>query len=99
MSTAACELQQLAINLVNSLPQEKFEHIDEVLQRVSCIEESLDNVAKTVSIDRFQELAKGKPSEVQGQFECADPVLERLASDLLEARKVMERAEGGDGVM
>ena len=73
-----------------SLPQEKFEHIDEVIQRVSDIEESLENVAKTVSMDRLEELVKGESSEAQRLFRSADFVLGGVATDLLKARKMME---------
>ncbi len=96
VSSTASELQQLAVNLLISLPQEKFEHIDEVIQRVSGIEESLENVAKTVSMDRLEELAKGESSEAQRLFQSADSVLGGVISDLLEARRMMETIEGAD---
>ncbi|ERF74596.1 hypothetical protein EPUS_00726 [Endocarpon pusillum Z07020] len=44
-SSTASELHQRAVNLLKSLPQDKFELVDEVLLRVSAIEESLENVA------------------------------------------------------
>lgn len=96
MSNTASELQQLAVNLLISLPQEKFEQIDEVFQRVSGIEKSLENVAKTVSTDRLEGLAKGESSEAQRLFRSTDSVLGGVASDLLEAREMMKTIEGAD---
>ena len=96
MSSTASELQQLAVNVLISLPQEKFEHIDGVIQRVSGIQESLENIAKTISMDRLEELAKGESSEAQRLFRSADSVLGGVASDLLETKKMMETIEGAD---
>jgi len=96
ISSTAFELQQRAVNLLISLPQEQFEHVDEVIKRVSGIEESLENVAKTISMDRLEELAGGELNEVQRLFRNADSVLRGVASDMREATKMMEAIKGTD---
>ena len=96
ISSTASELQQRAVDLLISLPQEQFEHVDEVIQRVSGIEESLENVAKTISMDRLKELAGGELNEVQRLFQNADTVLGGIASDVRDAGKLMEAIEGTD---
>ena len=96
ISSTASELQQRAVNLLISLPQEQFEHVDEVIKRVSDIEESLENVAKTISMNRLEQLAGGELNEAQGLFRNADSVLEGVASDMREAAKLMEAIEGID---
>ena len=98
MSSTASELQQRAVNQLINLPQEQFEHVDEVIKRVSGIEELLDNVAKTVSIDRLKELAGGELNEAQRLFRNADSVLGGVASDIREATKMMEAIEGTDRI-
>lgn len=96
MSSTASELQQQAVELLMSLPQEKFEHLDEVIQRVNGIEESLENIAKTVSMDRLEQLAKGESSEAQRLFRSVDSMLGGVESDLLGARKMMETIKEAD---
>ena len=96
ISSTAFELQQRAVNLLISLPQEQFEHVDEVIKRVSGIEESLENVAKTISMDRLEELAGGELNEAQRLFRNADSVLRGVASDMREATKMMEAIKGTD---
>lgn len=96
MSSTASELQQLAVSLLVSLAQEKFEQIDEAIQRVSGIEESLENVAKTVCMKHLKELVKGDADQAQRIFQSAESVLRGIASDLLEARRMMETLEGAD---
>ena len=95
-SSTASELQQRAVDLLISLPQERFEHVDEVIKRVSGIEESLENVAETISMDRLEELAAGDVNEAQRLFRNADSVLGGVASDVREAAKLMEAIEGTD---
>ena len=96
ISSTASELQQRAVNLLISLPQEQFEHVDEVIQRVSGIEESLENVAKTISMDRLEEIAAGELNETQRLFRNADSVLEGITGDMRAAAKLMEAIEGID---
>ena len=96
MSSTAFELQQRAVNLLVSLPQEQFEHVDEVIERVSGIEESLEDIAKNISMGRLEELARGGLSEVQRLFRNADSVLRGVASDMREATKMMEAIQGTD---
>ncbi len=94
LSSTASELQQRAVSLLDRLPQEKFELVDEILQRVSAIEESLENVGKTASTERLEELVKGGEAgngeEVQHVFESAEAVLERLGGDVLKVRRMIE---------
>jgi len=96
ISNTVSELQQRAVNLLISLPQEQFEHVDEVIKRVSGIEESLENVAKTISMDRLEELAGGELNDAQRLFRNADSVLGGVARDMHEAVKLMEAIEGID---
>ncbi len=81
ISNTVSELQQRAVNLLISLPQEQFEHVDEVIKRVSGIEESLENVAKTISMDRLEELAGGELNDAQRLFRNVDSVLGGEAPD------------------
>lgn len=94
MSDTASKLQQQAVDLVMSLPQEQFEHVDEVIWRVSGIVESLEDVASSISIDRLEGLAGGALSEVQGLFQHADSVLGKVESDLRKARKKLATIKG-----
>lgn len=96
LSDTAYKLQQKAVDLVIGLPQGSFERIDEVIQRVSSILESVENAAKTVSMDRLKQLVKEEPSEVLQLFKSADAGLEGVSSDLLEAQKMMETVQGAD---
>ena len=96
MSSTASELQQRAVNLLISLPQEQFEHVDEVIERVGGIEKSLENVAKTISMDRLEGLARGELSEAQRQFRNADSVLGEVASNMREATKMIKAIEKAD---
>jgi len=96
ISNTVSELQQRAVNLLISLPQEQFEHVDEVIKRVSGIEESLENVAKTISMDRLEELAGGELNDAQRLFRNVDSVLGGVACDMREAVKLMEAIEGID---
>ena len=47
-------------------------------------------------MDHLEELAKGESSEAQRLFRSADSALGGVASDLLEARRIMETIEGAD---
>ena len=96
MSSTASELQQRAVNLLISLPQEQFEHVDEVIERVGGIEKSLENVAKTISMDRLEGLARGDLCEAQRQFRNADSVLGEVASNMREATKMIKAIEKTD---
>ncbi|KAF7505465.1 hypothetical protein GJ744_000712 [Endocarpon pusillum] len=102
MSSTASELQQRAVNLVKSLPQDKFELVDEVRLRVIAIEESLGIVAQTVSTERLEELIKaegggrggGYGEEAQRVFRNVENVLNRVGGDTSKVRRMMEAIEG-----
>ena len=93
MSSTAFELQQRAVNLLSSLSQGQFEQVDEIIQRVSSIEESLENVAKTISMDRLKEIAKEELNGAQRLFQDAGFKLEGVARGMREAAKLMEAIE------
>ena len=83
--------------MATSVLQEKFERVDELLERLGRIEESLEGAAKTVSMGRLEELAKGDPGEVQRLlFQSAESELEKVGRGLLEAREMKEAIEAED---
>ena len=97
-SSTASELQQRAVNLLNCLPQDKFELVDEVLQRVSTIEVSLENAVQTVSTERLEELIKAEEGrngeEAQRVFRSVENVLERVEGDVSKVRRMIEAIQG-----
>jgi hypothetical protein len=97
-SSTASELQQRAVNLLKSLPQDKFELVDEVRLRVIAIEESLGNAAQTISTERLGELIKaeegGNGEEAQRVFRNVENVLERVRGDTSKVMRMIEAMEG-----
>ena len=95
MRTTATELQQRAGNLITTLPQEKFEDLDEVIQRVSGIEGSLEDVVRTISMDVLEELAGGDWTELRRRLQNAKSALGDLANAMRKATKMVEGVEAG----
>lgn len=96
LSSAASELQQRAVNRLVNLPQDQFELVDQVIGRVSGIEESILKVAENISMGRLGELARGESDELQRLCRNADSVLGEIANDIREATKLMETIEARD---
>lgn len=99
LSRSISELQGSAGKLATSVLQEKFERVDELIERLSRIEESLEGAAKTVSMDRLEELAKGETGEAQRLFQSAESELEKVGRGLSEARKMKEAIEAEDAIV
>ena len=93
LSSAASELQQRAVNQLENLPQDQFELVDQVIGRVSGIEESILEVAENISMERLGKLAGEESNELQRLFRNADSVLGEIANDMREATKLMEAIE------
>lgn len=99
LSRSISELQGSAGKLAISVPQEKFERVDELLERLGRIEESLESAAKTVSTGRLEELAKEDTEEAQRLFQSAESELEKVGRGLLEAREMKEAIEAEDAIL
>lgn len=99
LSRSISEMQDSAGELVTSMLEKTFERGDELLERLRGIEESLDGVAKTVSMDRLQELAKEDTVKVERLFRSAESELEKLTRDVLEAKEMKEAIEVEDAMM
>jgi hypothetical protein len=99
LSRSMSELQGSAGKLITSVPQEKFERVDELLECLRRIEESLEGVAKSVSTGRLEELARGDTGEAQRLFQIAESELEKVGKDLLEVREMKEAIEAEDAVV
>lgn len=95
-SSIVFELQQRAVKLSISLPQEHFEHVDEVIERVSGIEELLENVAETISMSRLEEVAGGELCETERLLRNADSALDGVASDIRKAVRMVEAIKETD---
>ena len=98
LSRKISELQSSAGKLVTSVHQEKFERVDELLQHLGRIEESLEGAAKTVSMGRLEELAKGDTEEAQRLFQSVETELEKVGRGLLEAMKMKEAILAKDAI-
>lgn len=89
-SAAADEIQQRAVGLACTLPQDKFETINEVIDRIRDIEQELDNVTAEISVDGLQELAREELTDVQMKFRMVDSVLRKAESDMREATELLK---------
>ena len=67
LSSSISAMQGSAGKLATSVPQEKFERDNELLERLGRIEESLEGASKTVSTGRLEELAKEDTEEAQNE--------------------------------
>ena len=94
VSGTASDLQHQAVSLLICLPQEQFEHLDEVIKRVSCTDEPLETLAKEVGMERLEQLAGGECSEVQRLFQKVGVVLEGVSRSLDEAEEMLKLIQG-----
>ena len=89
-SAAADEIQQRAVDLACTLPQDQFETVNEVVHRIHDIKQALDNVAANVSVDRLQELTREELTDVQMIFRMVDDVLQKVEREATQLRKTIE---------
>ena len=92
-SAAADEIQQRAVDLTCTLPQDKFETVNEVIDRIRNVEQGLDDVAADISVDRLQELTREKLIDVQMIFQMVDGVLQKAGRGMREATELLETIE------
>ena len=92
-SAAADEIQRRAVDLACTLPQDKFETVNEVVDRVRDIEQALDNVAANISLDRLQELIREELAGVQMIFWTVETVLQKVEGDMRKASRLLETIE------
>ncbi|KAL9606788.1 MAG: hypothetical protein Q9179_000078 [Wetmoreana sp. 5 TL-2023] len=89
-SVAAETIQQRAVDLACTLPQDQFETVNEVVDRVHDIMHTLDNIAADISVDRLQELAREELTDVRIIFRTVDDVLQKAERDIPEVRKLLK---------
>lgn len=92
-SAAADEIQQRAVDLARTLPQDQFETVNEVVDRIRGMEQALDNVAAKISVDRLQELTREELTDVQTIFRMVDDVLQKVERDMRETTQLLETIE------
>lgn len=92
-SAAADEIQQRAVDLACTLPQDQFETVNEVFVRVRDIKQAFDNVAVNISVDRLQELTREELTDAQMIFQMVDNVLQKAERDMREAVQILETIE------
>ena len=98
MTSKALEVRQRATGLLTSLPQGKFQNMDEAIEQTSDIEHSLKRIAKEIALNRLEKLAAENPTEMQLLFQTADSELGVVASDLRKATERMQNAQEGDKI-
>lgn len=92
-SVAADEIQQRAVDQACTLPQDQFETVNEVVDRIHDIKHALDNVAANISVDHLQELMQEELTDVQTIFRMVDGVLQKVESDMRETTQLLVTIE------
>lgn len=90
-SAAADEIQRRAVDLACTLPQDQFETVNEVVDRIGDTEQALGNIAVNISVDRLQELTQEEPTDVRKMFRMVDSTLQKVERDIREATQLLAR--------
>lgn len=99
MRSTTAKLQQRAGQLLESARVEKFEELDEAMQLVGDIDESLEDVVQSISMDIVEDLAGGDWTEVQRRFQHVESTLSDLGNKMGKATEMVEAIEAGSEVM
>lgn len=92
-SAAADKIQQRAVRLACTSPQDRFETINQVIDRIRDTQQELDSIAANVSVDRLHELAREELTDVHMKFRMVNDELHIAERDMREARQLLETIE------